>query len=204
MKYLIFDFDGVLADTLAVNLQARINIGYVRTMEESIAKMHGYFDNRPNHTRDHTLSETELRQVGERITQMGEEIHKLGFNLFDGFFDEIKLITDKKVALVSTGTVYVKAKPLPEGFNPTHVLGYEDHHSKEEKIEHICKDWGVSVKEIYYFTDSKADVYELENFLDREKIIGVAWGYCGYDKLSQLLPENQILKKFADIRRIFK
>ena len=171
-------------------------------MEDSIAQMNKYFDNPPNHTRNHTLSEAELKQVGENIVRMGHEIHRLGFTLFNGFFDELKLVSDKKVALVSTGAVYVKAKPLPEGFNPTHVLGYEDHHSKEEKIEHICKEWGISVKDIYYFTDSKADVYELENFLDREKIIGVAWGYCGYDKLRQLLPDKQILRTFSDIHKI--
>ena len=203
MKYLIFDFDGVIADTLKANLQARINLGRVKTMEEAILQMNLYFDNKPLHTKNHTLSKDDLAKLTDRIISMGKEIHRLGFNLFEDFVKEIKQIADKKLAIVSTGTqVYVKDKAMSSGLNPTHILTYEDHHSKEKKIEKICKDWGVGINDVYYFTDSKADVYELENFLDREKIIGVSWGYCGYDKLRELLPEKQILREFDGIHKI--
>ncbi len=204
MKYLIFDFDGVLADTLHVNLQSRINLGRVQTMEEALTQLNKYFDNKPAHTRNHSLSQSELKNMGELVIQMGKEVDRLGFNLFDGFITEIKKIADTKIAIVSTGTlVYVKDKAESSGLHPTHILTFEDHHSKEEKIEKICKDWGIDVTDSYYFTDSKADVYELENFLARGKIIGVSWGFCGYDKLRELLPENQILKNFEDIHKIF-
>ena len=205
MKYLIFDFDGVLADTFEANLQARINLGRVKTRAAALERIHSYFDNKPTHTRNHSLSEAELADFRKRIVEMGTEIGRLGFPMFQEFIDEIKKITDKKVAIVSTGSiVYVKDKALASGLNPTHILTYEDHHSKEEKIEQICKGWGISVKDVYYFTDSKADVYELENFLDRRKIIGASWGFCGYEKLKELLPENQILREFSDIHKIIK
>ena len=162
--------------------------------------MNHYFDNKPVHTRNHKLTEVELEKLAERIMAMGQEIARLEFNLFENFVREIKNIADKKLAIVSTGSlVYIKHKVLSSGLNPTHILTFEDHHSKEEKIEKICKDWKVNEKDVYYFTDSKADVYELENFLDRKKIIGVGWGYCGYDKLRELLPEKQILKTFGQI-----
>jgi phosphoserine phosphatase len=50
-------------------------------------------------------------------------------------------------------------------------LAFEDHHSKEEKIEQICRDRGVDVSEVYYFTDTKADVYELQDMIAKNKLI---------------------------------
>lgn len=46
-------------------------------------------------------------------------------------------------------------------------------------------------------------MYELENFLDKKKIIGCSWGYHGLEKLKEVLPEKQILKNFTDIHRYF-
>lgn len=63
---------------------------------------------------------------------------------------------------------------------------------------------GVEVGEIYYFTDTKTDVWELENYLDKSKIIGCAWGWQGFEKLSEVLPKEQILKEFKDVHRLFK
>lgn len=187
------------------NLHTRINLGFVKNMDEAVLQMNRYFDNKPKHTRDQTLSQEEHKKFGVWIASFGNEVARLGFRMFDGFIEEIKKIPNKKIAVVSTGAgSYVLAPSLASGLNPTHVLTYENHHSKEEKIEMVCRDWGVSVKDVYYFTDSKADVYELENLLDRGKIIGCSWGYCGYDKLRELLPENQILKDFKDVHGALK
>lgn len=60
---------------------------------------------------------------------------------------------------------YVQPALIRSGLEPTHVLCFEDHHSKEEKIELICKDRGVNIQDVYYITDSLADVYELKDFL---------------------------------------
>lgn len=204
MKYLIFDFDGVLADTHQVFLQSKITLGRVKNMEESVAHFHAYFDNKPKHTRDHAMSKEELEAFRVRVMENGVEIAKLGFDLFEGFIDEIKLISDKKLAVVSTGSpIYIIERVMATGLQPTHVLTFADHHSKEEKIETICKDWGVSVKDVYYITDSRADVFELENLLDRKKIIGASWGFCGYEKLRDILPEEQVMKEFSDIHKVF-
>ncbi len=59
------------------------------------------------------------------------------------------------------------------------------------------------MKDVYYFTDTKADVYELESTLGKNKIIGCAWGFSGLDGLRDVLPEKQILRDFKDIHRFF-
>jgi leucyl-tRNA synthetase len=126
------------------------------------------------------------------------------FDLFIDFVEEIKKIENVKIAIVSSGSkLYIEDKVTASGLAATHVLTFEDHHSKEEKIETICKEWGVGLDEVLYFTDTKADVYELENCLDRRNIIGCAWGFHGFEKLREVLPENQILKNFSDIHTIF-
>lgn len=204
MKYLIFDFDGVIADTLKSSLEARVNIGLVKTMKEAIEQSNNYFDNKPSHTRDSKFSKSDSIKSNKFVQGLGEEIAKSSFPMFLGFIEEIKKIIDKKVAIVSSGAdKYVLVPSRNSGLDPTHILTFDYHHSKEEKIEKICIDWGVSVKDIYYFTDSRADVYELQDFLGKGKIIGVSWGYCGYEKLRELLPEKQVLKNFADIHGVF-
>ena len=82
---------------------------------------------------------------------------------------------------------------------PTHTLTFEDHHTKEQKIETICKDWEVPVESVYYFTDSLADVYELQNFIAPGKLIGVAWGFSGKENLLKELPPTSILNTFTEI-----
>ena len=86
--------------------------------------------------------------------------------------------------------------------NPTHILAFEDHHSKEDKIETICTDWGVTPNDVYYFTDSLADAYELQDFISPEKLIGVAWGFCGREVLLKELKPEYILDTSYDIHRV--
>ena len=203
-KYLIFDFDGVLSDTFESALQVHVNLGDVKTRDEAFKQTMEHFSRKPNHTKDHTLTPEEMQEIYNWTERFGKEMLKLQPPLFKNFIEAIKKIPNTKVAIISAGSgLYIKTRIAEMGLNQTHVLTFEDHHSKEEKIEQVCKDWGISMQEVYYFTDSKSDVYELENCLDRKKLIGCAWGYCGYDLLREMLPENQILKNFSDINNLF-
>ncbi|OGH91935.1 MAG: hypothetical protein A2534_00390 [Candidatus Magasanikbacteria bacterium RIFOXYD2_FULL_39_9] len=202
-KYLIFDFDGVIGNTFEACAKAQMVIDN-KSKEEAVEAMTRYFSSKPNHAKGHSLTEIEMVAKLDWTRRFGEEMAKLEYSLFSKFNKEIKNIPNTKVAIISAGSgLYIRNRIEETGLNPSHVLTFEDHHSKEEKIEQVCKDWGVSMKDVYYFTDSKADVYELEDCLDRKKIIGCAWGYCGYDLLRELLPENQVLKNPEDIHLLF-
>ncbi len=202
-KYLVFDFDGVIGDTIEEGV--KVNMALDTISEEQARKnIHEYFSRKPSHAKGHTLTDDELEKRADWIKRYGEIMFKLNPPLFDDFIKAIKNISNIKIAVISAGSgLYIKNRMPETDLNPTHVLTYEDHHSKEQKIEQVCKDWGVSMQDVYYFTDTKADVYELENCLDRKKIIGCAWGYSGYDGLRELLPENQVLKNFTDINNLF-
>lgn len=207
-KYLIFDFDGVIGDTWEACLEVQMKVGdfakKFASKEEAKESTLQYFNRKPNHAKDTLFTSEQLQARLEWVKKFGEEMVKMNPPLFDGFNKIVRGLPNIKTAIISSGSgVYIRNRIVETGLNPTHVLTYEDHHSKEEKIEQVCKDWNVSMQDVYYFTDSKADVYELENCLDRKKIIGCAWGYCGYDLLKELLPENQILKDFTDINKLF-
>jgi len=202
-KYLVFDFDGVIGDTYDICNKSKMALDNL-THAEAVDSTIKYFNSKPDHSKGHNLSEAEMNSKLDWIRRYGEIMAKMDYSLFDDFNKVVASIPNTKIAIISAGSgLYIRNRIAETGLNPSHVLTYEDHHSKEEKIEQACKDWGVSMQEIYYFTDTKADVYELEHCIDRKKLIGCAWGYCGYDALRELLPEEQVLKEAKDINKIF-
>lgn len=201
--YLIFDFDGVLGDTWDVLIKGLVHNGEYNTHDDAVSAMNHYFSTKPNHTRVHALTEEELEIKRNERIKNGHYLNEVGFGLFGDFVDEVEQIPTPFKAIVSSGTQgYIIPAIAKTAINPTHVLAFEDHHSKEEKIEHICRDWDVDLEEVFYFTDSLADVYELENFIAQSKLIGVSWGFCTKTQLLTKLPEDQILDEPEDIHVI--
>jgi len=165
--------------------------------------MKRYFSSKPNHVRGHTLTDKEMQIEHDKTVKTGEMINEHGFPLFTNFVLQIENINTKYKEIVSRGSQnYIIPKISMTKINPTHTLTFENHHSKEEKIETICTDWGVSADQVYYFTDSLADVYELQNMISKDKLMGVSWGFCTKeDLLKELLPEH-ILDKASDIHKV--
>lgn len=200
-KYLIFDFDGVIGDTA---LAARLVIQKTFNLSPQKAEefQQGYFD-KPRHSKKNTSEDINKFTIhhNEFTNFFKNHINQKTINLFTGFISEIERLENVKLAIVSSGS---KEYILPMLENCTlkfdYIYDFQDSMSKEEKVEMVCKNWGVSNQEIYYFTDTKSDVLELEEFMDKSKIIGCSWGYQGYEKLQEVLPESQILKKFSDLQ----
>jgi len=193
-KYLIFDFDGVIGDTYECAVATHVAYGSQPTREKAIEEMHEYFTNKPNHTRNHTKTDEEMAAVYKWTSEFGAIMQKIGFPLFHEFVAAVEAQPTTHKAIASSGSQnYVLPALAKTKINPTHILAFENHHSKEEKVETICKDWGVEVSDVYYFTDSLADVYELEGFISKDKLIGCSWGFCTKeDLLKELNPEHVI------------
>ncbi len=189
----IFDYDGVIGDTWEANILSNITISGL-SRDEVEKRTHAYFSKRPDHSKG---ASADILLKREKYTvDFAKEMEKHKRLRFEAFVSNILSISNMRYAIVSSGSSsYILDSVAESGLTPTHILAAEDHHSKEEKIATICKDWEISEKEIYYITDTQADVYELEDYLDRSKIIGCAWGFQGYDKLLEVLPANQIMKR---------
>ncbi|MEK7641588.1 MAG: class I tRNA ligase family protein [Patescibacteria group bacterium] len=202
-KYLIFDFDGVLGDTWDVMNSSKVKMGVASSIEDAQVSSLAHFEKKPMETRTENMTPEEAAKRQQWIATFGRHMAETKFGLFQGFVKELKKIKNAKLAVVSAGSAqYVLPALKKSGLKFTHILAYEDHHSKEEKVEKVCKDWGIDVTDAYYFTDTKADVLELEGIMNKDKIIGCAWGYHGFDRLKEILPEKQILLKFNDIRPV--
>lgn len=203
-KYFIFDFDGVLGDTWKIMNETKVAMGDSKTIEEAAEESLNFFYNAPKERRGHSLTPKEIIDRRNWIVTYGKHLADGEFDLFTGFIKELKKIKNAKFAVVSSGSEqYVIPALRKSGLKFTHILGYEVNNSKEEKVEKVCKDWDIDVKEAYYFTDTRADVLELENILNKNRIIGCAWGYHGFERLKTVLPEKQILRDFKDIHRFF-
>ncbi len=203
-KYLIFDFDGVIGDTFEHALASQVAMGYVPDIETARKNVLEYASNKPVHVRDHTLTPEKLQEEYDWTTEFGKKMAERNPGLFDEFILEILKLRNTKIAIVSSGSeLYVKPATARTELNPTHILGFESHHSKEEKVELVCKEWGIDLSQVYYFTDTKADVLELENIIPKKQIIGCAWGYLGKEALESVLPKEQVLENFSDIHRLF-
>src|SRR5579872_5928275 len=198
MHYYIFDYDGVLADTWALRneyMSKRRGISYAEAERQGIE-----FFSTVHKSTKHMTDEDYAKAINFNQTY-GRHFSELGYKLFEKFFEELANLKNTKFAIVtnaSTTLVGARIKEISTTFDP--ILTFEDHYSKVKKVQMVCRTWRIDIKQAYYFTDTKSDVFELSPHFSKEKIIGCCWGYHGYDTLREILPDKQLLRTFSDIR----
>lgn len=204
MQYLIFDFDGVLADTWEASIRAMMKLNNT-TWDAELKAFMEYFDT-PSHTRYHKISSSSILSRKQYISRFAELLLLEGFDLFSGFIEQLKIHKEEsKMAVVSSGSKkYINDKLISTDLDFTHILTIEDHHSKEIKIEQILLDWEINVNEVFYFTDTKTDVLELKDFISKDKLFGCSWGYHGRDELLKVLEPKQIIDRFDQFKDVIR
>lgn len=205
-KYLIFDFDGVLADSLIPIALAFRHSKPIYKLLPLRAVKYGFkrFVDRPVHARSNRLSEFQKIKILEEIQAIGRIlVQRNEVKFFGSFVDQIRDLQDYKMAIVSSGSeIYLnhfcKNLDLPVDY----VYGVETSLSKEDKILKVCQNWGISAKDCWYFTDTLSDVKEIWDTVDNSKIIGCGWGFHGAKKLLTSLDKDKVLLEFEDIRKV--
>lgn len=203
MKHIIFDFDGVLGNTDDLFTRFHLHTDSHITYEEALGRHQSYFlttthSHRDNPTQEHL--DTKAQWLTD-FMEFAKQEQLLPVPLFKDFIDIIVSLNIPNKAIVSSGTnEYIIPAIETTNLNPSHILGFEDHHSKEEKIQIVCKDWNINPKDTLYFTDTISDVLEVQDMVGT--VIGCAWGTHGYELLSQVLPDHQILQEYHDIHRL--
>ena len=203
-KYLIFDFDGVLGDTYKSAIEANMEISG-QSVEEVTKIIDDHFSKVKDAHKNHHIESKEVKKkiAGDDFRNLLISKNIIQSKLFEGFLEEIESLENSKLAIVSSGDKkYIL--PMLGDFASMfdYILDYQDSLSKEEKVEMVCKNWGISEKETYYFTDTQTDVLELDQYMDKTKVIGCSWGFQGYKKLLDVLPKTQILKEFKSLHKL--
>ena len=203
MHYIIFDFDGTLADSWDATLKTHAEMTG-KTIEETSTEMLNHRLVTPRYTKDRVYTQAETDELMKFRKDEYELKVKHELRLFTSFVEELHKLKDVKMAVVSTAFQPALEKFCTEsGLSFTHVIGFGPNFSKEVKMEEIAQDWKVDLNQIYFVTDTIRDVVEAKTFLDPSKILGCAWGFHGPDRLLEVLPKEQILYNFEDIHKIF-
>jgi phosphoglycolate phosphatase-like HAD superfamily hydrolase len=201
-KYLIWDYDGVIGNTLLQYARAYKEAYSSDETLEQIIKNHFIEKHKtPKHLGFEKKDAVDHLQF---LIDIGVHIRKLGFQNFPEVVKEIREIKNSKMSIVSSAsreTLQIGLSQDNIGAYFEHILGFEDGLSKTEKVQRICKDWGISIKDVNFITDTNSDVIELKPFLNPQKIYGCLWGWHG-EMLNEVLPSSQILKKPSDIQSI--
>jgi phosphoglycolate phosphatase-like HAD superfamily hydrolase len=200
-KYLIFDFDGVLADSFKAISEYEHSKSTDMTLQEIQAKM--LLSDESNKFMDPKEDQLKIEFRKGLMTEASNHLIKKEIPLFLDFLNEIKKIENTKLAIVtSNSSKFVKHLLGSVEHNFEYILGVEDEYLKSDKIKFICEKWGIDVSNIVYFTDTQRDVYQLENHMDKKKIYGCAWGWHGKERLLKVLPKENILERFEDIHNL--
>ncbi|MCK4901361.1 MAG: HAD hydrolase-like protein [Anaerolineales bacterium] len=192
-KVIIFDFDGVLADSL--ELMLRYSVRVCKELGHPCQPSSSDLEALDN------MSFDELgRQLGipdEKIAQYTRQVFDLFTSgdespgIFDGMDDVIVGLARKyKLGLVtgnSSGVVqdFLGRYGLSKCVDV--ILCVEDAGTRAEKIKKIIKDMGEPCGEIYFVGDAVSDILSAREA--SVKSIAVTWGHQSREKLTAAHPD---------------
>jgi phosphoglycolate phosphatase len=175
-KFVLFDFDGVIADTWGVAFETAQTI-FPSFDEESYRRM---FDGNVYEAHDEMV----LKNERERATDIEWfDVYVPKFEaqakLFPGMREAIEKLSHKHVLVIVSSAV---TSPI-QGFLEKHhigryfseVMGADVHTSKHKKMEMVFEKYGISAEDCVFITDTLGDMREAKTA--GIATIGVSWGF---------------------------
>jgi len=199
MNYYIFDFDGVLADSFQASVQTYMHIHNLPADQYAeVVTLSKDYLRTPNHARNQALSSTQKQKILADYIHWGKIVQEEDFDLFTDVMREIVAIRtqfeDARMAVVTNGSAqYVQPmlQPYAQIFDSIQTI--QDSLSKEEKVETVCKQWGITPQEVVYITDTTGDFLELQQTIPASQIFAVTWGWHSYQDLREVMPARSII-----------
>lgn len=192
IKNIIFDFDGVIADSFDMVLEI-LSIGYPFLTSESLRK---YYDGNINFTL--------LNQKPVKKFNLYEEYAKRydKIKLFPNVTKTIKNLAKKyNLFLVSSAETqnlkdYLSKHKIINYFKD--ILGKDIEKSKEKKFQLIFNKYEAKKDETIFITDTSGDISEANNI--GLKAVGITHGFQSRKSLEKAKP-YAIIDKFEEIER---
>ena len=176
-KLLIFDFDGVIIDSmqLAFTNAASVHPSLTWEMYQNVTHKKTPAEARKEYEHlhiDETKEEKEERTKKYTITKLEKaQVHS-------GMKEVLKMLGDEYILALNTNSGKERTIPLLEKHNLKKffkiILTIEDAQSKTEKSENIMSELGIDPANAIYITDATSDVMEAEEA--GMQSIGVTWG----------------------------
>jgi len=184
-KAILFDFDGVIVDTLELNLQLNKEHGNPVTIEEYRKMFEG-----------NIFSALSIRHERE-ITQEDNDNWTADFaprmleiDPVENMVDMLKDLGSRYITTVVSSTVsnpiseYLAKHGLTKYFDK--VFGSDVHMSKVEKIKMVFDEFDVSAGDCIFVTDTLGDMREATE--TGVSSIGVTWGFHPRETLEKGSP----------------
>lgn len=197
-KFVLFDFDGVIADSYAVAWTTARKLCTRITDTE----YRGLFEGNVYERHDILLSENHGPECNHDLDWFS--IFTPAFEekaaLFSGMRDVIERLSHTYVLIIVSSTL---TSPI-QGFLEKHhvgryfseVMGADVHTGKREKIHMIFEKYGTTAPECIFITDTLGDMREAK--LAGVGAIGVAWGFHSRATLAKGEP-FRIVEKPSEI-----
>ncbi|MHB8829895.1 MAG: HAD family hydrolase, partial [Syntrophales bacterium] len=188
---LLFDFDGVLADSLTLYSEAvklileKIGTPIVRNRDDYLELFEGNF------YESMAIRGVDLSAFSSVAKEILPGLDYGAMRPFPGLIPVLSsLQEDHLLAVVSSNSSQVIAKALSGfGFSPyfRDIFGSDFLFSKREKISHALSKYGVTPNRAYYIGDTTGDIAEAK----AAGVVSVAagWGWHSREKLAAAAPD---------------
>ncbi|MFA5926055.1 MAG: HAD family hydrolase [Parcubacteria group bacterium] len=190
LKAVIFDFDGVIADTFQLN----VNISREQKKKFTLKEFR-------DHHNGNVWEKPVIQYTKKNLKYGFAEYHsRLDGSLLFPLKDQIKKLAKKhKLFIISSSPErsiekFLKLVNISKYFEK--VLGYYAHQSKVEKFKMIFAKYKVKSEECVFVTDSLGDLREAKKV--EVPTIAVTWGYHGKTRLKKGSPDIMI-HNFKDL-----
>ena len=187
----LFDFDGVLADSLDLYAGAvarcleRIGTPIIKDREDYLALFEGNF------YESMAARGVDLAAFAQAAKEIMPGIDYDAMRPFDGLLPVLdSLKKDRLLAVISSNGSKTIRKMLDRfGFSPyfEEILGSDFLFSKKEKIDHALAKYGISPQRTFYIGDTTGDIVEARAAGIRT--VAVTWGWHDRERLAASRPD---------------
>jgi len=187
----LFDFDGVLADSLDLYADAvarcleRIGTPIVKSREDYLALFDGNF------YESMAARGVDLAAFAQAAREIMPRIDYDAMKPYDGLIPVLAALQqDRLLAVISSnGRRTIRTMLERFGFAPyfREIFGSDFHFSKKEKIDHALEKYGVGREQAFYIGDTVGDIREARAAGVRS--VAVTWGWHGRERLAAVNPD---------------
>jgi phosphoglycolate phosphatase len=187
----LFDFDGVLADSLNLYADAvarcleRIGTPIVKGKEDYLTLFDGNF------YESMAARGVDLAAFAQAAKEILPAIDYDAMKPFSGLIPILAALQkDHILAVVSSnGSRTIRKMLVRFGFDPyfREIFGFDFLFSKKEKIDHALKKYGALLEKAFYIGDTAGDILEARAAGIRS--VAVTWGWHDRDRLLAVHPD---------------